>query len=63
MKLYKILRPEKPIWSFQTIELCVSEKKVIRLPLVLISKCHPIIRRFSKNVRIKYEQSGDKKNI
>lgn len=63
MKPYKILRPKKPLWTAQTIEVSVSEKKIIKLPLKLFTKCHPMARKVSQNIRVKYEQSGNKEAI
>jgi hypothetical protein len=58
MKPYKILRPEKPLWHNKTLEVSITEKKTIRLPLKLIRNCHPIPRdgHIAKNIRIvRYE--------
>lgn len=58
MKPYKIIRPEKPLWKVNTIEVSISENKRIKLPLKLITKCHPF--KVSKTVKVVYEQNGNK---
>jgi hypothetical protein len=41
MKPYKILRPIKPLWD-KPIEVFITEKKQIKLPLVLFRNCQPL---------------------
>lgn len=53
MKPYKILRPTAPLWT-KPIEVFVSERKHIKLPLKLFTKCNPITRKMhvADSVRI-----------
>ncbi len=65
MKPYKILRPEKPLWANVTLKVSVTEKKIIKLPLKLIMRCHPIPRdkHIAEKIRILYEQSTDQADV
>lgn len=42
MKPYKILKPAQPLWRDSTLEVFVTQKKSVKLPLKLFMKCHPI---------------------
>jgi len=55
MKPYKILRPEKSLWSNITMEVMITQKKIIKLPLKLITRCHPLPRdkHIADKVRIR----------
>lgn len=54
MKPYKILRPEKSLGN-SNIDLTISEKKLVKLPLKLFMKCSPIPRNnhISETVKVK----------
>lgn len=55
MKPYKILHPNKLLWNIKTMEVSISEKKIIKLPLKLLMKCNPIAKKVSKKIKVKYE--------
>ena len=52
MKPYKILRPKESIWSKLTLEVFVTQKKSIKLPLKLFTRCHPLPRRITNVVKV-----------
>lgn len=60
MKPYKIIKPTQPLWrNLHTIEVFVTHKRQIKLPLKLIMKCHPIPKdkHLAKTLLVKnYEQ-------
>ena len=52
MKPYKILKPEVGIWGNAIIQVSVTEKKAIKLPLRLITNCHPLPRNIASKIKI-----------
>jgi hypothetical protein len=58
MKPYKILRPTQPLWKDKTLLVSVTKKNIIKLPLKLFMKCHPLPRdkHIADKIRIYNEQ-------
>lgn len=42
MKPYKILKPQQSLWQINTVDVFMTEKKILKLPLKLFMKCSPI---------------------
>jgi hypothetical protein len=42
MKPYKILKPKQPLWYSNKVDVFVTEKRILKLPLKLFMKCQPI---------------------
>lgn len=52
MKPYKIIYPEKSIWQNTKLEVYVTEKKIIKIPLKFFSNCHNIPKNISEKIKI-----------
>lgn len=52
MKPYKILKPEKFLWHDFVIKASITEKKIIRLPLILIANCPPLPKNIAKEIKV-----------